>query len=85
MSDSGIGRLARALVPGFVSGQAADKSGSRPFKKKDVSSLAQYIQSDACKNVQLMVSLILNPAMCGFLILYESLVQVRVSAGDVGQ
>jgi hypothetical protein len=88
MGDFGIDRLARALGLGsVVPGHAADKSSSRPFKKKDVPSLAQYIQSDACREVHLMVSLILNLAMCGFL----SLISVRKlgagagSAGDVGQ
>lgn len=70
MSDSGINRLARALGMGSSSGsgqlEATDKSSSRPFKKKDVPSLAQYIQSDTCKKVHLMVSLILNLVMCGF-------------------
>ena len=68
MGDSGINRLARALGlgSGSGSGQAADKSNSRPFKKQDVPSLAQYIQSDACKKVHLMVSLILNLVTCGF-------------------
>ena len=75
MGESGIDRLARALGlgSGSGSGQATDKSSSRPFKKKDVPSLAQYIQSDACKKVHLMVSLILYVAMCGFL----SLISVR--------
>jgi len=66
MGDSGINRLARALGLGSGSSQHADKSSSQPFKKKDVPSLAQYIQSDACGKVHLMVSLILNLAMCGF-------------------
>jgi hypothetical protein len=70
MGDSGINRLARALGlgsgSGSGSGQAADKSSLRPFKKKDVPSLAQYIQSDTCKKVHLMVSLILNLVMSGF-------------------
>ena len=57
MGDSGINRLARALGLGSGSGQAADKS---PFKKKDVPSLAQYIKSDACRKIYLMVSLILD-------------------------
>jgi hypothetical protein len=84
MDDSSISRLARALGLGS---QAAEKSSSRPFKKKDVPSLAQYIQSDACRKVHLMVSLILNLAMCRFL----SLISVRKlgagagSAGNVGQ
>lgn len=63
MGDSTLDRLARALGRGSVS---ADKSSSRPFKKKDVPSLAQYIRSDACRKVHLMVSLIPNPVMCGF-------------------
>jgi hypothetical protein len=84
MGDSALDRLARALGRGSVS---ADKSSSRPLKKKDVPSLAQYIQSDACRKVHLMVSLIPNLVMCGFL----SLISVRKlgagagSAGDVGQ
>jgi hypothetical protein len=87
MGDSGINRLARALGLGSGSGHAADKSSSQPFKKKDVPSLAQYIQSDACREVHLMVGLIPNLAMRGFL----SLISVRKlgagagSAGDVGQ
>jgi hypothetical protein len=63
MGDSGLNRLARALGLGSGSGSAAaDKtsSSSLPFKKKDVPSLAQYIQSDACGKIHLMVSLILN-------------------------
>lgn len=89
MGNSDIDRLARALGLGSGSGRgrdAADKSNSRPFKKKDVPSLAQYIQSDTCKKIYLMVSLILNLAMCGFL----NLISVRKLgagagiAGDVG-
>jgi hypothetical protein len=56
MGDSAIDRLARALGLGSGSGHAADKSSSRPFKKKDVPSLAQYIQSDACGEIYFMVS-----------------------------
>jgi hypothetical protein len=87
MGDSGINRLARALGLGSGSGHAGDKSSSRPFKKKDVPSLAQYIQSDACKEVHLMVSLILNLATCGFLspIAVRKLGAGAGSAGDVGQ
>ncbi len=59
MSDSGIDRLARALGMGSGSSRAADKSSSRPFKKKDVPSLAQYIQSDTCRKIYLMVIFIL--------------------------
>jgi hypothetical protein len=87
MGDSGFDRLARALGLGSGSGHAADKTSSRLFKKKDVPSLAQYIQSDACRKVHLMVSLILNLAMYGFL----GLISVRKlgagagSAGEVGQ
>ncbi|KAF8488633.1 Sir2 family histone deacetylase Hst2 [Russula emetica] len=57
MGDSGIDRLVRALGlgSGSGSGHAADKSSSRPFKKKDVPSLAQYIQSDACGEIYLML------------------------------
>jgi hypothetical protein len=66
MSESGMDRLARALGLGSGSRHAADKSSSRPFKKKDVPSLAQYIQSDACRKIHLMVSLVLNLAMCDF-------------------
>lgn len=87
MADSSIDRLARALGLGSGSGHAADKSSSRPFKKKDVPSLARYIKSDACRKVHLMVSLILNIAICDFF----SLISVRKlgagaeSAGEVGQ
>ena len=79
MGDSSISRLARALGLGSGSGQQADKSSSQPFKKRDVPSLAQFIQSDTCRKVHLMVSLIPNLAMCGFLSLIsvQSLVQVR--------
>jgi hypothetical protein len=66
MGDSSINRLARALGLGSGSGQHADKSTSRPFKKRDVPSLAQYIQSDACGKVHLLVSLILNLVICVF-------------------
>lgn len=55
MGDSGIDRLARALGLGSGSGQHTNKSSSRPFKKKDVPSLAQYIRSDACRKVHLML------------------------------
>jgi hypothetical protein len=87
MGDSGIDRLARALGLGSGPSRAADKSSSTPFKKKDAPSLARYIQSDACRKVHLMVSLIVNIAMCGFF----SLISVRKlgagagSAGEVGQ
>ena len=86
MGNSDIDRLARALGLGSGSGRgreprdAADKSSSRPFKKKDVPSLAQYIQSDTCKKIYLMVSLILNLAMCGFL----SLISVRKLGAGAG-
>jgi hypothetical protein len=53
MGDYGINLLKGALGSG--SGLAAGKSTSRPFKKKNVPSLAQYIQSDACQNIYLMV------------------------------
>ena len=66
MDDSGINRLARALGLGSGSGHAADKSSSRPFKKKDVPSLARYIQSDACRKVHLMVNLIPDLAVWFF-------------------
>jgi len=89
MSDSGFDRLARALGLSSVSGpgHAADKTSSRPFKKKDVPSLVQYIQSDACRKVHLMVSLILYLAMCGFLspISVRKLGAGAGSAGEVGQ
>lgn len=64
MDDSAINRLARALGLGSGSSHAADKSSSRPFKKKDVPSLAQYIKSDACRKIYLMVSLILDLVLC---------------------
>jgi hypothetical protein len=66
MGESGIDRLARALGLGSGSGHAADKSSSRPFKKKDVPSLALYVQSDTCRKVHLMVSFIIKIAMCVF-------------------
>jgi len=81
MGNSDIDRLARALGLGSGSGRAAaDKSSSRPFKKKDVPSLAQYIQSDTCKKIYLMVCLILNLAMCGSL----SLISVRKLGAGAG-
>jgi hypothetical protein len=49
MDDYGINLLKSVLGSG--------KSSSRPFKKKDVPSLAQYIKSDACQNIYLMVIL----------------------------
>ena len=50
MDDYGIDLLKSVLGSGH-------KSSSRPFKKKDVPSLAQYIKSDACQTIHLMVNL----------------------------
>ena len=38
-----------------VLGSGSGKSTSGPFKKKDVPSLAKYIQSDACQKIYFMV------------------------------
>jgi hypothetical protein len=59
IGDSGIDRLTRALGLGSSS-TSANKSSSRPFKKRDIPSLAQCIQLDAFREIHLMVSLILN-------------------------
>jgi hypothetical protein len=50
MGDYGIDLLKSVLGSGH-------KSSSQPFKKKDVPSLAQYIKSDACQTIYLMVIL----------------------------
>lgn len=50
MGDYGIDLLKSVLGSGH-------KSSSQPFKKKDVPSLAQYIKSDACQTIHLMVIL----------------------------
>jgi hypothetical protein len=57
MDDYGVDLLKEALGSGSASGRAAGKSSSRPFKfkKKDVPSLAQFIQSDACRKIYFMV------------------------------
>ncbi|KAI0278281.1 hypothetical protein BGY98DRAFT_1186663 [Russula aff. rugulosa BPL654] len=52
MGDSGIDRLTRALGLGSSS-TSVNKSSSRPFKKRDIPSLAQYFQSDAFREVHL--------------------------------
>jgi hypothetical protein len=43
-------------------GPTGDSAGSRPFKfkKKDVPTLAEYMQSDGCRKVYLMVFIIPN-------------------------
>ncbi len=57
MDDYGIDLLQEALHSTASSDGPGPTghSGSRPFKKKDVPSLAKYIQSDACRKIYLMV------------------------------
>ena len=56
MDDYGIDLLQEALHSTASSGPGpTGPSESLPFKKKDVPSLAKYIQSDACRKICLMV------------------------------
>jgi hypothetical protein len=58
MDDYGIDLLQEALR------SITGRSESRPFKKKDVPSLAKYMQSDACRKIYLMVIFILELIRC---------------------
>lgn len=53
MSDYGVDLLEETL--GSTAKPSKPASGSLPFAKKDVPSLAKYIQSDACQQIYLMV------------------------------
>ncbi len=53
MDDYGVDLLEEALGPSARSSKPV--SGSRPFVKKDVPSLAKYIESDECRQIYLMV------------------------------
>jgi hypothetical protein len=56
MDDYGIDLLQEALRSAAGSGPGpTGRSESRPFKKKDVPSLAKYMQSDTCRKIYLMV------------------------------
>jgi hypothetical protein len=88
MDDYGVDLLKSAL--GSDSGRSAGKSSSRPFKKKDVPSLAQFIQSDACGKICLMVIFSSRNSFHADFVkkktlisVTESLVQVRNPQGGV--
>jgi hypothetical protein len=56
MDDYGVDLLEEALRS--TAGSAPEPTGRselRPFKKKDVPSLAKYLQSDSCRKIYLMV------------------------------
>ena len=53
MDDYGVDLLAEAL--GSTAKPSKPVSHSHPFARKDVPSLAKYIESDSCKQIYLMV------------------------------
>jgi hypothetical protein len=53
MGDYGVDLLQEAL--GLSEPSGPGPSNSRLFEKKDVPSVAKYIQSDACRKIYLMV------------------------------
>lgn len=54
MDDYGVDLLEEAL--GSTAEPSKPVSRSHPFAKKDVPSLAKYIESDACQRIYLMVN-----------------------------
>jgi hypothetical protein len=53
MDDYGVDLLEEAI--GSSATPSDPVSSSHPFAKKDVPSLARYIESDACRQIYLMV------------------------------
>jgi hypothetical protein len=77
MDDYGIDLLQEALRSTKSGPKPTNKSGSRPFKKKDVPSLAKYIQSDACRKIYFMVICLILKLFRGLVVSQNYVTTVR--------